>query len=1379
MSLDEDSRFGNNILPNFNDELLISNTEHNSNDEEDEYLLNEFLDGKLYEHSTTSPPLSDSTQPAMVVDSCHNGEISADDKNKKSDNIFDQFLSQDLNTQNHDNNRNSAGINTVVGSGQEYFFQVNGSNDSNNSVGPTTPPDLGDIAAVDGNDAFHLFKHEMMDLDFMSSGNNNGNGNGNGNGKEKQDQGVMYEQSQEQQMQMAVAAQQQQQAAAAQTLPASSFSEFQNYELSRQELMKLKFGCPKDLSHLQSFTLPQNNNIIDTENDDSNDQLQSQQQQQQQQQQDSLQIPQEYYDSTNDDELPYKLKISGLPDYSRVETQIKVSLSISPAPPQFLLHLPSDTISKTKYLLKEEVPDSAKSQILYLDTYVVTSGETGGNKRSKAKQHLQSPNDSESLTREEGQVRLIETMKNCNICNRCIRRELKRASRRKNGSLEDGFNWNLVAPKRAVIFNCKEIISFPPPTGATGTFQSQNIIDTNEYCDDLLSKNYLNDSNTLMMEEQIQNENNNNNNNDINRSHMMVSEKKIDIMSRIICYCRHHHETKGFRLFFVLKDHQDKILGKTFSKPIMIMDKKKSTAEKANTSSTNNVRENSEYSMANSPQSTSSTISAVKKVKKEHPLSPASLEESSSEHQTSSSESFNRPSKRKRPSSPTDSVPGSNNSNNINTNISGSHSIPPTSYNYFESVTQQRCIKRDPISPMSSSSDHQRSPRGFNTSLAVIGSSERETSVTSITSTSGSNNNLSHKQQLPIVPQQPVSSLPSIQRIIPAQGPIRGGVEVTLLGSNFRPGLVVKFGSNRALATHCWSDSTIVTYLPPASQAGQVLVNFDNITNEELANNTVSAPQQIFTYNDDTDRQLIELALQIVGLKMNGKLEDAKNIAKRIIGNSESEGGSNSGPSSMGSISNGDTGNQMNDSINHEEWISHATETVKEVSNSSLNPEEMLLKFLSLLDMPNSPITSPNWAIVTMEGQTLLHLSCMKNYFKLVLFLINRGSRIDYKDVNDLTPLHFALLCGNREVIEVLLKCGANMNTKITNNISIIDICDSNVLDLVDEYLGSSSEDYDEEIDSNDSFSTSVAKRAGIKARRSNLHRKYSNESVNSISSMFNIDDSLRHHISRMVTDSLSGPTDLNSDNVTTASGIEASCSTGTVDEGNFSSDFADESGASIEEDDFESDYEFESDGEVNDMELNNVANENIGQGNPVTRGDNTKKTRDNDAEVDADADLPNYEDLFPRGSASLKSLFKSFSGNYNSKQVEEISSVEDEDSAPSSSSQQLQETSKENEDKVFKFFVNNSTRTTPLMRDKMLFFFWLPLLLIALILLLNNDIVEESFNKYIDFARYGLGNLMLGRDRVEGMIESVNAAVTAGLGGINHNVNRVNRVNT
>ncbi|KAG1091257.1 hypothetical protein G6F42_019478 [Rhizopus arrhizus] len=39
----------------------------------------------------------------------------------------------------------------------------------------------------------------------------------------------------------------------------------------------------------------------------------------------------------------------------------------------------------------------------------------------------------------------------------------------------------------------------------------------------------------------------------------------------------------------------------------------------------------------------------------------------------------------------------------------------------------------------------------------------------------------------------------------------------------------------------------------------------------------------VFTYLVETDRALMELALQVVGMKMTGIVEDARKIAMRIV----------------------------------------------------------------------------------------------------------------------------------------------------------------------------------------------------------------------------------------------------------------------------------------------------------------------------------------------------------------------------------------------------------------------------------------------------------------------------------------------------------------
>lgn len=125
---------------------------------------------------------------------------------------------------------------------------------------------------------------------------------------------------------------------------------------------------------------------------------------------------------------------------------------------------------------------------------------------------------------------------------------------------------------------------------------------------------------------------------------------------------------------------------------------------------------------------------------------------------------------------------------------------------------------------------------------------------------------------------------PEIKKIIPPSGPVHGGTEVTILGRNFRQGLNVRFGENLALVMTYWNDTTIVATSPITTTPGKV-----NITLEDEFG--VPVPSRIpveFTYFDDSDRQLIELALQVIGLRMNGKIENAKSIAWKIVGDNNS-----------------------------------------------------------------------------------------------------------------------------------------------------------------------------------------------------------------------------------------------------------------------------------------------------------------------------------------------------------------------------------------------------------------------------------------------------------------------------------------------------------
>ncbi|KAI8987196.1 hypothetical protein BDB01DRAFT_895919 [Pilobolus umbonatus] len=140
---------------------------------------------------------------------------------------------------------------------------------------------------------------------------------------------------------------------------------------------------------------------------------------------------------------------------------------------------------------------------------------------------------------------------------------------------------------------------------------------------------------------------------------------------------------------------------------------------------------------------------------------------------------------------------------------------------------------------------------------------------------------------LPVNPptvNPPTVNPPVMRRLIPNEAPISGGIAITILGTDFRPGLTVMFGDTPATNIQYWSTNTLICTLPSVRQPGAVVVSFKEVN--LVSDNSL----MIFTYSVETDRALMELALQVVGMKMTGIVEDARKIAMRIVqgsGNSD------------------------------------------------------------------------------------------------------------------------------------------------------------------------------------------------------------------------------------------------------------------------------------------------------------------------------------------------------------------------------------------------------------------------------------------------------------------------------------------------------------
>ncbi|GAA6054535.1 hypothetical protein JCM3770_005834 [Rhodotorula araucariae] len=317
------------------------------------------------------------------------------------------------------------------------------------------------------------------------------------------------------------------------------------------------------------------------------------------------------------------------------------------------------------------------------------------------------------------------------------------------------------------------------------------------------------------------------------------------------------------------------------------------------------------------------------------------------------------------------------------------------------------------------------------------------------------------------IPQQPGQLFPPalpprITRLIPGEGPVHGGIEVTVLGENFVQDLTCVFGDSAAVPTHFWSSSTLVCVLPPSANPGPVVVGIKGVplTVEQ------GTGLQLFTYKDDSDRSLLELALQVVGLKMTGRLEDAAAVAMRIVGNGPAGAGGVGGLIGGGAGTPGgarDTAalaatlNAAATSVYATPATSRASSRRSSVSGpaspagGSAIPlpvlpgvatgetrgfEGIVVKFLSLLDLdpslipgaaPSLPSTRPPISHANAQLHTLLHLATVLGFHRLVAFLLARGVALDAADRNGYTALHFAALYGRVSIARQLVDAGANV----------------------------------------------------------------------------------------------------------------------------------------------------------------------------------------------------------------------------------------------------------------------------------------------------------------------------------------------------------------
>ncbi|KAJ7593900.1 hypothetical protein C8J56DRAFT_820143 [Mycena floridula] len=459
---------------------------------------------------------------------------------------------------------------------------------------------------------------------------------------------------------------------------------------------------------------------------------------------------------------------------------------------------------------------------------------------------------------------------------------------------------------------------------------------------------------------------------------------------RITCYCRHHREKLGFTVHFTMMDHNGRIVGSGSTKPIMITDDHKTNIKTSEFNASFTGMDVEWSQVGGSLETPPPNSGAPSKRKKDATMktrgkpydsgktrSVVSRETSVSSPSPSNS-SCMLPYTRSPTPPPSSAVPSLLPSSQDSESSSDGFSVNPFDISGLPSMMDTDFQPQLPTQPVSTLT-HSMPFMFFDT----------------------------------VNTSQPTIPVPTIHRLIPNTGPTHGGIEVTVLGANFHPTMLLScvFGGIKASSTQRWSDNALVCVLPPRATAGVVAVWFDGLYKSDE-----ESPPTLFTYSDESDRALMELALQVVGLKMTGKIEDAKNVAMRIVGNAGDGSDSRHRSTTDGMM-------QMSSTRDLGPLLLFR-------GRESEDFESTIVKLLSVVDAsvdsPGSISMSEAASHATASGQTLLHLAAFLGFSTVVQFLADHDVDLDNRDRNGLTALHFAVFSNSKECAKILLKAGAD-----------------------------------------------------------------------------------------------------------------------------------------------------------------------------------------------------------------------------------------------------------------------------------------------------------------------------------------------------------------
>lgn len=714
-----------------------------------------------------------------------------------------------------------------------------------------------------------------------------------------------------------------------------------------------------------------------------------------------------------------------------------MTLYVWPLPQEIQkLHLPTVSISKPKFLAKEIVKsrDTLELHTSLVNATAMQNPELrrvallraqGVDVKSEADSSGSPMDEGTDGSSEDNDVNKPINGGEVKICENCIQREHKRATRKRTKAQDGEDTWFQYANERIVIFNEKEYQEWKP-------------IDTGK---DAIAGEQLPEGTV-----------------------------KINVPTRIACYCRHQSEKIGFQIIFTLKDHNGTVVTQTMTEPILITDDHKTSNSQQDSAPAQPVPNTS----LQRPYHSANDLTALHEAQTKfhhhqapmsfHQRQDSSLSQSASASTVAPSyNSLSRqaspaahagPNKRRKgsgshnhrlprdltmtrldTSQPPSALPNATSAGPLSQGLlnqgfgsSGSFVHPGDLMNGLTMpVSQTSPPTPNTVGPPLTPGISLRNHSGDNlfSFSSVPNSAHASRSGSPVGAMRGG---MIHSfQPQPAIatnpftgqygatqptaePQQQTRTRPVVFKVLPNEGPISGGKEVTCLGAGFTRTTEVYFGGVAATPITYWGPSTLVCLTPPGAKPGPVAVTVRNPENPGLSPPQTHGGnnQAVFTYKDDNESQLFQLVLRVLNEKHQGNPDTFKQFLMNVVDQSNSgwnaamSGGAHGGYRQMQRSSFGGTP------------VDHLATT-----------EDILLKCLDVLDMDESPF-APEYNLQSDAGATMLSLSCSMGFTRFVAALLARGADPEVPDCNGFTPLMFAAFYGHVQLVRRLLLKGAD-----------------------------------------------------------------------------------------------------------------------------------------------------------------------------------------------------------------------------------------------------------------------------------------------------------------------------------------------------------------